>query len=184
MTALLLALPVSGNKPFETCEPVRLKLVDRLRGLASVNPRQAMRRLGGPQTVGVQEGQIHDIQGNQMKRDMDLIRLILLEIENSEPYEILRLDLCGYEDSEVNCHLELLISAGLVAGKMNHAGGMRASPVVRLEMEGHDLLDNIRTESIWKNTKAFLNSKGVKNVSVELLKTVAQSIAKSHLGLD
>ena len=40
-----------------------------------------------------------------MKRDMDLIRLILLEIENSEPYEILRLDLCGYEDSEVNYHL-------------------------------------------------------------------------------
>ena len=52
-----------------------------------------------------------------MKRDMDLIRLILLEIENSEPYEILRLDLCGYEDSEVNYHLELLIAAGLVAGK-------------------------------------------------------------------
>ena len=119
-----------------------------------------------------------------MKRDMDLIRLILLEIENSEPYEILRLDLCGYEDSEVNYHLELLISHGLVAGKMNYAGGMRASPVVRLEMEGHDLLDNIRTESIWKNTKAFLNSEGVKNVSVELLKTAAQSIAKSHLGLD
>ena len=119
-----------------------------------------------------------------MKRDMDLIRLILLEIENSEPYEILRLDLCGYQDKEVNYHLELLISAGLVEGEMNYAGGMRASPLVRLAWPGHDFLDSIRSESIWARTKELLKNKGVQTVSFELLKAIVDFIAKRQLGID
>ena len=119
-----------------------------------------------------------------MIRDMDLIRLILLGIEDSELYEILSLDLCGYEEKEINYHLELLISDGLVAGEMNYSGGMRAAPLVRLEMKGHDFLDNIRDESIWSKTKKVVISKGLKTVSIELLKTVAQSIVKNQLGVD
>ena len=119
-----------------------------------------------------------------MKRDMDLIRLILLELEKADPHDVFRPDICGYQDKEINYHLELLISAGLVTGNMNYASDMRASPVVRLEMEGHDLLDNIRTDTIWTKTKTFLSSKGVTTVSVEVLKTAAQYIVKRQLGVD
>ena len=119
-----------------------------------------------------------------MKRDMDLIRLILLELEKSDPHDVFCPDISGYQDKEINYHLELLISAGLVTGDMNYAWGMRSSPVVRLEMEGHDLLDNIRTDTIWTKTKTFLGSKGVTTVSVEVLKTAAQYILKRELGVD
>ena len=118
-----------------------------------------------------------------MKRDMDLIRLILLELENSEPYQVFRPNICGYQDKEVNYHLELLISAWLVEGEMHYTGGMTANPNVKLTWAGHEFLDDIRTDSIWKNTKTLLSSKGVTTVSAEILKIAVQSILKDHLGL-
>ena len=119
-----------------------------------------------------------------MKRDMDLIRLILLEIEKSDPYQVFRPNLCGYQDKEVSYHLELLISAGLVEGQMHYTGGMTANPVVKLSWVGHDFLDDIRSDSIWKKTKELLKNEGLKTVSFEILKAAVEFTLKRQLGLD
>ena len=47
-----------------------------------------------------------------MKRDIELIRQILLTIEDADDSQF-GFDVCGYETKEVHHNLELLISAGL-----------------------------------------------------------------------
>ncbi len=50
-----------------------------------------------------------------MKRDMDLIRKILLEVEkNCDPYEILEIHVDGKADEIVTAHINLMGEAGLV----------------------------------------------------------------------
>ena len=118
-----------------------------------------------------------------MKRDMDLVREILLNIESAEArYE--KVNVPGYPDDIVNYHLDLLISAEIVNGEMNWMSHGRGVAVVRgLRWEGHDFLDTIRNESIWTETKAFVLERGLQTIPIELLKSVATEFAKQQLGL-
>ena len=61
-----------------------------------------------------------------MKRDMDLIREILLNIEGSES-RFADVDLPDYPVDVVNNHIELLTSAGIVNGEMKWSLRRRAS---------------------------------------------------------
>lgn len=119
-----------------------------------------------------------------MKRDMDLIRQQLLMIESSDSRYMTFND-CGYKSLEFYYNLDLLISAGMVEGKMNYLNKGRAAPVVNgLSWEGHDFLDAIRQDSIWQKTKEYLIAKDLQSAPIELVKAAAMSIIKEHLGLD
>ena len=118
-----------------------------------------------------------------MKRDMDLIREILLTIESMEAkYEYLNVP--DYPVDLVNHHVDLLISAGLVYANMNSTFGGSAKPIVEsLSWEGYDLLDAIRNESIWTKTEDFVKERDLQGIPIELLKSVATEFAKQQLGL-
>ena len=118
-----------------------------------------------------------------MKRDMDLVREILLTIESMETrYE--HLNVPDYPVDSVNHHLDLLISAGIVNGEMNWTFGGPATPIVEsLSWEGYDFLDAIRNESIWSKTKDFMKERDLQGIPIELLKAVATDFAKQQLGL-
>jgi len=105
-----------------------------------------------------------------MKRDMDLIRAILLAIEGQEALNAYTHvvfqpdDLPGPCPSEgaLSYHMTLLIESGLVRGKVSH------KPIVTgLTMPGHDFLDSIRDPALWEKTKEAANEAG--GFTLELL---------------
>ena len=81
-----------------------------------------------------------------MKRDKQLIRALLLEIESREfghCYE--PAPLAGHDLDTVKYHLHLLHQAGLVECELEHSWEGEPMLIARgLTLPGHDLLDAIR----------------------------------------
>ena len=88
-----------------------------------------------------------------MKRDLDLARQLLLDIENRGTdcsVSVLRSD-ANYQSEElVRYHLRLLIDADLLKEIDRTSGGI---PCVRLTHEGHELLELARNEPRWREAK-------------------------------
>lgn len=97
-----------------------------------------------------------------MKRDWDLIRALLLEIEERcgpEPVGAEQLQ-AGSDRPQVAYHVGLPIEAGLVAGEdtTSHAG--EDYMVQRLTWRGHEFLEAARDDTRWKRAKTTIVSKG------------------------
>lgn len=58
-----------------------------------------------------------------MKRDLDLIRRVLLDIEASEGEAPREIRLGDVSDDEINYHLALMIEAGLLQGQVSRTLG-------------------------------------------------------------
>lgn len=100
-----------------------------------------------------------------MKRDMDLIREILLLIE-ANTNDRISLDLPNYDNHEIGLHIELMIERSLIEGTAIPAGsgGSRTIlywDIIRITWEGYDFLYISRNETIWqKAKKIFLEKTG------------------------
>jgi Hypothetical protein (DUF2513) len=120
-----------------------------------------------------------------MKRDMELIRELMLAIESQDgDFNYESTGAIGYDESQIDYHLELLIEAKLVVGEVYHQMG-GCSPVIRVERlswDGHEFCDNARNESIWKEAKKIIAEKGG-SVAVGVLIQLLSSMAKQQLGL-
>jgi len=89
-----------------------------------------------------------------MKRDFQLIRKLLLEIESHSnglnPIELI--DTKNYTNEQIQYHLVLLHEAGLiVAHDVTDRTGLDLIPI-RLTWEGHEFLDDARNDTIWNKT--------------------------------
>lgn len=118
-----------------------------------------------------------------MKRDLDLIRDILLEIEKS--YRSLKVsDICIPErtSAEILFHVELLADADYIEYSSVKTFNSVNYAVHRLTMKGCDYLDSIRNDQIWKDacTKVF---RTVGTAPLDIIKDVALSIIKHRLDL-
>jgi hypothetical protein len=118
-----------------------------------------------------------------MKRDMDLIRLLLLEAEGEE------IDLTGYTEEQVGRHIQLLDEAGFVVATVIETRTLGSvSPEIvsasvhRLTWEGHDFLATIKNETVWRETKKSMVEKGA-DVSIAILKALATKITMDMFGL-
>ncbi len=115
-----------------------------------------------------------------MKRDMELIRLLLLRDEGEQPVP----DLSAYSDEQLLYHSVLLIEAGLVHG---HIGtGNQGEPVgtviFRLTWAGHEFLDAARNDTIWKKAVEKTKKAGVQ-VTMAVLEELLKKLLKEPLGL-
>lgn len=112
-----------------------------------------------------------------MKRDMDLARKILLQLEEV-PYRggAQRVALEGYSDDEVSYHVLLLREAGLVeALDFSSHDGVCWVPT-RLTWEGHEFLDAARSSKLWEAAKQhLLKTFGV--ITLEGLKAVLRVLS-------
>ena len=108
-----------------------------------------------------------------MKRDMDLIRLILLKIESSEYEEIEDFNIHGYDLSSIKYNGELLLQAGLIDSFYEDSIGELC--VGKLTWDGCDYLDKIRDNSVWKKTKDIIAQKGLPLV-IDTIKTVSTAV--------
>ncbi|MGI1660137.1 MAG: DUF2513 domain-containing protein [Desulfitobacterium sp.] len=112
-----------------------------------------------------------------MKRDMDLVRLILLEIEDKyRSTAIYDLAIEGYDTETVAYHCKILYEAGLISNyKAQYADNeIYGFGVGSLTWDGNDFLEKIRDDSQWKKVKDTITRKGLPMV-IETIKSVANA---------
>lgn len=121
-----------------------------------------------------------------MKRDMDLIRELLLKLEALEmrPGAIViltrdssELAVDGYDAAQIDYHMSLIKEVGFIEG----AGSNPMSGITfrRLTWSGHDYLDAIRDPEIWAKTKDGALAAG--GFTFDLLKDLAKGFIKKQI---
>lgn len=119
-----------------------------------------------------------------MKRDMDVIRRILLAASTMKPGEALQ-ELDGVDDSVFSEHVNLLVERGLVDGgaPISLTSGPIGGFITRLTWEGQDFVDLIEGDTAWNTAKARVIRPGVA-WSFDVLKEVLKAIAMKSAGLE
>jgi len=116
-----------------------------------------------------------------MKRDLDLIRRILLALEDEKPDS-----LTGENQELVSYHIQLLLDAEYVQGMViwDRETKPQGYVVQRITMSGYDYLDSVRDPKVWKETKNLLEKVGgsaalevVKDVSAKVIAEVIKPLA-------
>ena len=121
-----------------------------------------------------------------MKRDMDLIRALLLQFEKAtDQVDATRLTIPNFSRDEIIYHTQLLSEAGLIRAHL-YADDSSYLPQIaqvdRLTWEGHEFLDAARDDSTWQKAKETVLSK-LGTVSLAVFQSLLISIAKSQLNL-
>ena len=137
--------------------------------------------------MGVCQVQVYDIVAySDMKRDLDLVRKILLAVESDPRYDghhLLAPDISsevGISErpiQEISYHLELLIKEGYLEG---NTGPLRPT-ISKLTWKGHEFLDDIRDDGIWAKAKQRVS--GLQSVAFSVLAEIAKAEIKKQLGL-
>lgn len=115
-----------------------------------------------------------------MKRDFDLVRLLLLDVERHET-----VDLSAFSEDEIKYHKALIIEAGLVEGGVGYPSYMKTDiphrvSIKRLTWDGHEFLDKARSDTVWTKAKGIVVSKGM-SLSFEALKVALSETVKTLL---
>lgn len=113
-----------------------------------------------------------------MKRDMDLVREILLHVSESE----ISVDASVFVDTnndldKVIYTIDIMKEAGLIKANIKRAfqKGYVSASINSLTWEGHDFLDSVRSDKVWKEVKKSI-SKVAGSVSLAVIKQVAEKI--------
>jgi hypothetical protein len=122
-----------------------------------------------------------------MTRDIDLIRELLLKLENlpTRPGGIYLLNpeddeiqIDGYSNHQIDYHLSLISEAGLIdSGKSSAV--MNGYLFSRLSWAGHDFLDSIRDPDVWAKTKRGAEAAG--GFTADLLMDLAKGFIKTKI---
>ena len=125
-----------------------------------------------------------------MKRDLELIRAILLEVEELPIGQFLSsIEIEGHSDEVIAEHVRLLeevnfIEAQLAHGRSNFGAlQVKAYAITRLLNDGHDFIANAKNPTIWKKTTNFIQERGG-DVSLAVTKAVMAKEALQLFGLN
>ena len=118
-----------------------------------------------------------------MKRDMDLIRTILVQVEERNETDMDDL----LPDSEARArygyHVQMLVDEGFLDGV--DASSMDGPAWLNLELKwrGHEFLSTLRDLTVWEKTKAVAGKAGGGGVQImlEIGKTIITEAAKEQL---
>lgn len=117
-----------------------------------------------------------------MKRDMDIVREVLLAIEREQTRPdvcLERIELVGRSDDEVTYNVVLLEQAGLIDANISRYEGGVDYFVRGITWSGHELLDSIRDEKIWHQTKEGAKKAG--GLALDLMWGLAKEYAKDAI---
>ena len=134
-----------------------------------------------------------------MKRDSDLFREILLQVEALPPDDIEKspwhiIDIAGRNIVEIRYHAQMLVEQGFLNVDAYNAW-TSGSPYMRgnfikcrpdaLTASGHDFLDSVRDPSVWRDTKTIAARAGGFTISLlsEIAKAVIKAKISDHTGL-
>jgi hypothetical protein len=121
-----------------------------------------------------------------MKRDMDLIRKLVLSIEDSPSGFVQNsyVPIEGYSRDQIGYHQYLILDAGFACGE-NMTGMGDANPsaiLTNLTWQGHEFASAVRDHSRWKQAVATVQEKAG-TVTIDVLKSLLTALMKSSLGL-
>ena len=120
------------------------------------------------------------IYNNQVQRNMELVRAILLKIEAAPTEQLLDVHITGHTDEEISYHVMLLHKAGLVeAVDCSHMQANCWKPL-RLTWDGHEFIDAVRSDTFWKKTKSFVVEK-TGTLTLEAVKAAIPIVLKTLL---
>jgi len=118
-----------------------------------------------------------------MKRDWDLVREVLLKLEECEssrgrlrPEEI-----AGRDGEVVSYHIQILTEAGLIVGECSRSmGAPLYCTATRLTWAGHEFLDQVRNHTAWNRIKGVAREKGL-DITLDVIKAAAKMLLDSVL---
>jgi hypothetical protein len=117
-----------------------------------------------------------------MKREMELVRTILLEVEAHPDLTPVTLQAPGYTPDQVAHHVKLLYQAGLIdATETTSLSGM-SWIVNSLTWHGYEFLDAARNEKVWRKLTEELKNRGM-SLPFELIQKLVLKIAAEYMGL-
>lgn len=121
-----------------------------------------------------------------LKRDMELVRKLFFMIENQEDDRRELVVPKEYDKDVVAYHLKILDQAGYVESNITYASNSVLWMSATLTWEGHEFLDSIKNDNIWRKTKEGIKEKGFElgNVPFEILKEFASLQLKNFFGLN
>lgn len=119
-----------------------------------------------------------------MKRDMDLVRAILIDVEQCSDW--IGSDLPSFDEwnpTEVGYHVKIMIEAGLLSGGDCTGDGDVGYNFGGIELSwmGHEFLAMARSDTTWKKAKAKMGQAG--GVVFSVLQALLIDYAKKSVGL-
>jgi len=131
-----------------------------------------------------------------VKRDLDLIRALMLRLEENEKLNasswmipcakgkhdqvaIDALDFPNFSLDVLNYHFALLFNAGFVMGKTFGLG--ETLKISGLAWDGHEFLANIKNNDIWEKTKSRISD--LPGIALKVVAAIAQAEMMKKLGL-
>ena len=122
-----------------------------------------------------------------MKRDMEVIRKLLMFFNEKEEPEMVEAPSIGDEFSEsvVQYHLRLMCQAGWLNYEAERSG--TSDRIIRvypfdLTWEGHEFLAKINADGVWPKLKAIIGAKGG-SMAVSVISQLATKLALEAAGL-
>lgn len=113
-----------------------------------------------------------------MKRDMDLVRLLLFKIEEAgAPIDSRAFALTEEQTKQAPYHLRMLSDAEYIRGAPSSNGLVWGR--LELTWAGHEFLDTLRDPTVWEKTKSGAAKVG--GVGVDMLLGIAKEYLKSEL---
>lgn len=113
-----------------------------------------------------------------MKLNQDLVRLLLLEIEDKtgpyEPLELSDIFIKDYSYEEILYTTEKLLEAGYIAARLEPTKLHCDQVIYSLTWEGHRFLDAVRDSAVWRRTNDIV--KKLSSVSLSLILHIGEQV--------
>ena len=116
-----------------------------------------------------------------MKRDMDLVRSILLELEKMNEFGLpTPINLPDFKPSEISYHVLIMYEAGLLDAK-ERSCDIRSPEwyPIRMTWLGHEFLDASREPKRWEKAKEI--ALGAGGVTLEIMKAILIDLIKKSV---
>ena len=119
-----------------------------------------------------------------MKRDMELVRTILLLVNNHDEPTLPSIEFDGYPKKEVDYHVDLLVKAEYLEGINCFPLGTPNNQWIKVSLswKGHEFIDDAQDEELWAQVNQAVAEKGG-NVSLAIISGLILSFTKQSFGL-
>ncbi len=122
-----------------------------------------------------------------MKRDMELVRKLILKIEDHPSgWAPSELTIEGYSRQQIGYHCYLIVDSGLAVGRdmtTTPSGGPEYL-ITHLTSAGHDFAESSQNQYLWDEVMADIKDKGFGSVAVDLLKKLLDKQVRKKLDLE
>ncbi len=113
-----------------------------------------------------------------MKLNQDLVRLLLLEIEDKtgphEPLELSDISIKDYSYEEILYTTERLLEADYITARLETTDLHRDQVIYSLTWDGHKFLDTVRDNVVWRRTNDIV--KKLSSVSLSLILHIGERV--------